>query len=107
MVSCCQLLLTAVLSEVGGQVEAVLPATIGKIEAGWAGRLGTVNTTATFQVIWEAGSILKVKNRDRLAPATTYDLGGGTGTRVTFVDQGATKDAGFAVTGGKLTLAIS
>lgn len=88
-----------------GLIEAIHPATIGKIEAGWAGRLGTVNTTATFQVILEAGSFLKVKNRDRL-DANTYDLGGGTGTRVTFVDEGATKDAGFTVTSGKLTLAI-
>lgn len=90
----------------GGQIEAILPATIGKIEAGWAGRLGTVNTSATFRVILESGSFLKVKNRDHLE-AKTYDLGGGTGTRLTFVDEGATKDAGFSLTGGKLQLSVS
>lgn len=90
----------------GGRIEAIQPATIGKIEAGWKSRLGTDNTSATFQVILEAGSFLKVKNRDHLE-AKTYHLGGGTGTRVTFVDEGSTKDAGFSVTGGKLQLVVS
>ena len=90
----------------GGLIETILPAAIGKIEAGWKGRLGTDNTSTTFQVILEAGSILKVKNRDHLE-AKTYDLGGGIGTRLTFVDKGATKDAGFLVTDGKLQLVVS
>lgn len=64
------------------------------------------NTSTTFQVSLEAGSILKVKNRNYMK-ARTYDLGGGTGNHLTFIDEGATKDTGFSVTGGKLQLVVS
>lgn len=89
-----------------GKIAAIHPATVGRFEAGWAGRAGTVNSEATFQVILEGDAKVVLEGREYMA-AKTYDLGGGTGTRVTFVDQGATKDTGFSVNDGKLTLAIS
>ena len=88
----------------GAKIATILPATIGKIEAGWKGRLGTANTTATFQVVLASGSTVAISNRDKLVAGQTYDLGGGAGTRVTYVNNGATLPAGVTVTNGKLQL---
>lgn len=68
----------------------ILPATLGKIEPGWRGWIGTDQPAATFRVILAAGQ--------------TCDLGGGAGTRVTSVNNGATLPAGVTLTGGKLRL---
>lgn len=56
----------------------------------------TTTLTATAQIIVPTG-----------LPAGTYDLGGGTGTGVTYVNDGATLPAGVSLTGGKLVLVVS
>ncbi|MGN7869381.1 hypothetical protein ACTJI6_19595, partial [Paracoccus sp. 22332] len=89
-----------------GTISAILPATIGKIERFRSGRFGLTAPGIAGTVTLEVGSELVISNRDKLSPGV-YDLGGGAGTGVTYVDQGAILPVGVTITGGKATLTIS
>lgn len=88
-----------------GTIAAIHPATIGKIERFRSGRFGLTMPGVTATVTLEAGSEVVISNRDKLSPGT-YDLGGGTGTGITYVNNGASLPAGVTVTGGKLTYTV-
>lgn len=83
-----------------GAITAIHPAVIGGITAGWRGRNGAA-TGAAHTILLKAGSIVKLTGG--ALGAGSRDL---TGAGITVTDQGAIKDTGFSVSGGKLTLAV-
>ena len=88
------------LRPASGKIAAIHPSTLGKIEAGWAGRSGTA-TGATHSIVLEAGATVKLTGG---TPASgSKDI---TGPGITVTNQGANLGAGFSVTGGKLVLTI-
>lgn len=88
------------LAPATGAISAIHPATIGKITAGWRGRLGAASG-ATHSIVLKAGAMLKLSGGT--LPAGTYDL---TGPGITVTNQGATLPAGVTLTAGKLTLTV-
>lgn len=100
----------------------------GDCWAGWDGT-GTATVTGALAFVAAGGRIGKLRrfkrngnHADPTVTATvnltamridatglgpgTYDLGGGTGTGVTYVNQGATLPAGVTLAGGKLSLVV-
>ena len=64
---------------------------------------GLTEPTVNATVVLRAGARIVTTG---FGPGT-YDLGGGAGTGVTYVDQGATLPAGVSLTAGKLVLTVS
>lgn len=80
-----------------------LPGEIGKIQRFRSGRFNLISPAVSGTVSL-SGSV-DIIGRQYLAPGI-YDLGGGAGTGVTYINNGASLAAGLTLTGGKLELTI-
>lgn len=92
------------LTETWRKAKGIAPAEIGKLQRFRSGRFGTTAPGATVTI--NLSGAVKIVGQ-QYAAAGTYDLGGGAGTGVTYVNNGATLPAGATLTGGKLVLTVS